>query len=240
MNSYNLPPEYHADPRAAMSLDTRVSRIMRSVYVKMTLGLLVTALTAMWCYSTPAVTSFFFSHSAVMWVLMILELGLVIGISAGINRLSSPTATMLFYLFAVVNGLMLFPIFLVYTHTSIAKTFFITAGTFGAMSIFGYTTSQDLTKWGSFLFMALIGLIIVSVVNIFAHSSSLEWIISGAGVLIFIGLTAWDTQKVKQMAAMTPSEATGRLATIGALSLYLDFINLFLYLLRFFGGSNRD
>ncbi len=239
MNSYNLPPEYHADPRQSMSLDTRVSRIMRSVYVKMTLGLLVTALTSLWCYSTPAVISFFAAHSATMWILMLLEVGLVIGISAGINRLSSPTASLLFYLFAVVNGLMLFPIFMVYTHTSIAKTFFITAGTFGAMSIFGYTTSQDLTKWGSFLFMALIGLIIVSVVNIFAHSSTLEWIISGAGVLIFIGLTAWDTQKVKQMAAMAPAEATGRLATIGALSLYLDFINLFLYLLRFF-GSNRD
>ncbi len=146
---------------------------------------------------------------------------------------------MLFYLFAVVNGLMLFPIFMVYTHTSIAKTFFITAGTFGAMSIFGYTTSQDLTKWGSFLIMALIGLIVVSVVNIFAHSTTLEWIISGAGVLIFIGLTAWDTQQVKRMAAMAPAESTGRLATIGALSLYLDFINLFLYLLRFF-GSSRD
>ena len=107
------------------------------------------------------------------------------------------------------------------------------------MSIFGYTTSQDLTKWGSFLIMALIGLIVVSVVNIFAHSTTLEWIISGAGVLIFIGLTAWDTQQVKRMAAMAPAESTGRLATIGALSLYLDFINLFLYLLRFF-GSSRD
>ena len=239
MNSYNLPPEYHAEVKQPMSLDNRVSRIMRSVYVKMTLGLLVTALTSMWCYSTPAVISFFATHSAVMWVLMLLEIGLVLGISAGINRLSSPTATMLFYLFAVVNGLMLFPIFMVYTHTSIAKTFFITAGTFGAMSIFGYTTSQDLTKWGSFLIMALIGLIVVSVVNIFAHSTTLEWIISGAGVLIFIGLTAWDTQQVKRMAAMAPAESTGRLATIGALSLYLDFINLFLYLLRFF-GSSRD
>ena len=221
MNSYNLPPEYHAEVKQPMSLDNRVSRIMRSVYVKMTLGLLVTALTSLWCYSTPAVISFFATHSAVMWVLMLLEIGLVLGISAGINRL------------------MLFPIFMVYTHTSIAKTFFITAGTFGAMSIFGYTTSQDLTKWGSFLIMALIGLIVVSVVNIFAHSTTLEWIISGAGVLIFIGLTAWDTQQVKRMAAMAPAESTGRLATIGALSLYLDFINLFLYLLRFF-GSSRD
>lgn len=240
MNRYDTPPEYRGANSGTIALDQRVSRVMRSVYVRMTLGLLVTALTALWCYSTPAVISFFAAHSAVMWVLMLLEIGLVLGISAGINRLSSPTATLLFYLFAVVNGLMLFPIFMVYTHTSIAKTFFITAGTFGAMSIFGYTTSQDLTKWGSFLFMALIGLIIASVVNIFAHSTTLEWIISGAGVLIFVGLTAWDTQKVKAMAAMAPDGAGGRLATIGALSLYLDFINLFLYLLRFFGSSNND
>ena len=123
MNSYNLPPEYHAEVKQPMSLDNRVSRIMRSVYVKMTLGLLVTALTSLWCYSTPAVISFFATHSAVMWVLMLLEIGLVLGISAGINRLSSPTATMLFYLFAVVNGLMLFPIFMVYTHTSIAVSY---------------------------------------------------------------------------------------------------------------------
>ena len=174
-----------------------------------------------------------------MWVLVLVELGLVFGISAGINRMKSSTATALFYLFAVVNGLMLFPIFLVYTHTSIAKTFFITAGTFGAMSIFGYTTKTDLTKWGSFLFMALIGLIIVSVVNIFTKSTQLDWIISGAGVLIFIGLSAYDTWQIKRMAEAAPSDTVGRLATIGALSLYLDFINMFLYLLRFF-GSSRD
>ncbi len=138
-----------------------------------------------------------------------------------------------------MNGVALFPIFLAYTHVSIAKTFFITAGTFGAMSIFGYVTKQDLTRWGSMLFMALIGLIICSVINIFTKSSTFDWIISAAGVLIFIGLTAWDTQKIKQMAAVAPLESAGKLATLGALSLYLDFINLFLYLLRFFGNS-RD
>ncbi|MCM1029013.1 MAG: Bax inhibitor-1/YccA family protein [Pseudoflavonifractor sp.] len=243
MNNYNLPPEYHGAHQSqaydAVSLDTRVSRVMRSVYVKMTLGLLVTALTALFCYTSPSVINFFAAHPATMWVLIIVELGLVFGISGAINRLSSPVATALFFLFAIVNGLMLFPIFMVYTHTSIAKTFFITAGTFGAMSIFGYTTSQDLTKWGNFLFMALIGLIIASLVNIFTHSSTLDWIISIAGVIIFVGLTAWDTQNVKKMAIMAPDGMTGRLATIGALSLYLDFINLFLYLLRFF-GSSRD
>ena len=161
------------------------------------------------------------------------------GVSAGIQKLSSPTATGLFYLFAVVNGLMLAPIFWVYTMTSIAKTFFITAGTFGAMSVFGYTTNQDLTKIGNILFMALIGLIIASLVNIFTHSSTLEWIITIAGVIIFVGLTAWDTQQIKRMAMVMPADQVNRLATLGALSLYLDFINLFLYLLRIF-GSNRD
>lgn len=232
-NPYNLP-----NSMDTTSLDTRVSAVMKRVYLKMTLGLIVTALVCMWCASSTAFLNFFAAHSAMMWILMIVEIGLVIGISAGINKLSSPAATGLFYLFAVVNGLMLFPIFMVYTHTSIAKTFFITAGTFGAMSIFGYTTKQDLTKFGTYLIMALIGLIIVSVVNIFTHSSTLDWIISGAGVLIFIGLTAWDTQTIKRWAEMAPAETTGKLATLGALSLYLDFINLFLYLLRFFGRSN--
>ena len=153
--------------------------------------------------------------------------------------LSSATASLLFYLFAVINGLALSPIFVVYTGASIAKTFFITAGVFGAMSVYGYFTSKDLSRWGSILTMALFGLIIVSVVNIFLKSTAMEWIISGAGVLIFIGLTAWDTQQIKQMALQAPMETAGKLATLGALSLYLDFINLFLYLLRFF-GNNRN
>ena len=174
-----------------------------------------------------------------MWVLLIAEFGLVFAISGAINRLSSVAATGLFYLFAVINGLMLCTIFLVYSPAAITKTFFITAGTFGAMSIYGYTTSSDLSKIGSYLFMALIGLIIASLVNIFVHSSTLDWIVSIVGVLIFVGLTAWDTQQVKRMAEIAPAEAAGKLATIGALSLYLDFINLFLYLLRIFGNSDR-
>jgi FtsH-binding integral membrane protein len=144
-------------------------------------------------------------------------------------------ATALFFIFAIVNGLSLTPIFFAYKLGSIASTFFITAATFGAMSIYGYFTSNDLSKFGSILVMALIGLIICSVVNIFMKSTTMHWIISGVGVLIFIGLTAWDTQKIKQMAYEMPNATDGRLATIGALSLYLDFINLFLYLLRFLG-----
>jgi hypothetical protein len=148
-------------------------------------------------------------------------------------------STALFILFSIVNGLTLSLIFFAFSFASIFKTFLITAAVFGAMSVYGYLTNRDLTKFGSMLFMALIGIIICSVINIFWANSTLEWIISGVGVLIFIGLTAWDTQKIKQMAAMNMGISNGSLATWGALSLYLDFINLFIYLLRFF-GSSRD
>ncbi len=236
----NYPPYFNRAQyeQQARSLDTRVSQVMKRVYFKMFLGLLVTAFVALWCQTSPTVINFFITNSWSMWLLIIAELGLVIGLTGAINRLSSTAATGLFYLFAVVNGLMLFPIFMVYSPDSIAKTFFITAGVFGAMSVYGFFTSQNLAKMGSFLVMALIGLIVVSLVNIFLKSSGLDWIISGIGVLLFIGLTAWDTQQIKTMAQQAPGSSVGKLATIGALSLYLDFINLFLYLLRFFG--NRD
>ncbi|MBO5249142.1 MAG: Bax inhibitor-1/YccA family protein [Muribaculaceae bacterium] len=221
------------------TLTQTVSSVMKRVYVRMTLALLVTAVTSLWAASSEMFFSFISQNSWSMWVLLIAEVGLVIAISGAINRLSSTAATALFFLFAVINGLALSPIYFVYNTVSIAKTFFITAGTFGAMSIYGYFTSNDLSKLGSILYMALFGLIICSVVNIFTKSDTMGWIISFVGVLIFIGLTAWDTQKIKQMAAMSPNASDGRLATIGALSLYLDFVNLFLYLLRFFGGS-RD
>ena len=212
---------------------------MKRVYVKMTLGLIVTALVSLFCASSTGYLTFLFNNRWFMWALVIAEFALVFGISGAINRMSSAVATALFYLFAAVNGAMLCTIFLAYSPGSIAKTFFINAGTFGAMSVYGYFTPIDLRRWGSFLFMALIGLIIASLVNIFMHSSTLDWIISIAGVIIFVGLTAWDTQQIKRMAMEMPGEHLGRLATLGALSLYLDFINLFLYLLRFFGNS-RD
>ena len=232
VNNYNQ--EY-----TGASTQSMVVSAMKKVYVKMTIALLVTGFVSYFCGTSLDYLSFFAQNRWFMWVLIIAELGMAFGISGAINKLPSATAAGLFYLFAVVNGLLLAPIFVVYTHESIAKTFFITAGTFGAMSIFGYTTNQDLTKVGNILFMALIGLIIAMVVNIFTKSSTLDWIISIAGVIIFVGLTAWDTQKIKQMASVIPSDQVGRLATLGALSLYLDFVNLFLYLLRFFGNS-RD
>ena len=179
------------------------------------------------------------SHSWAYWGLLIAEIALVFSISARLNKISTTTANLLFYAYSILNGIVLSVIFLLFEFESIAQTFLITAGVFGAMSAYGYFTKSDLTKFGSFLMMALIGLIVCVVVNMFLDSSTLDWIISFAGVAIFIGLTAWDTQKIKTMMAYSDGTNIGKIATIGALSLYLDFINLFLYLLRFFGAS-RD
>ena len=233
MNSYY--PQSAADIQA---LDSHVSRIMKQVYLKMFLALIVSALTALAVPHIDGVAQFAASRSGYL-ILAIVEIGLVLWISAGINRMTDSTATLLFYLFAIVNGVTLSIILYYYSPGSIMKTFFITAGTFGAMSIYGYYTEKDLTKIGTFFYFALFGLIICSIVNCFAHSTPLGWIISIAGVIIFLGLTAWDTQKIKQMALQMPDAADGRLATIGALTLYLDFINLFLYLLRFLGNSRN-
>lgn len=230
------PPQYSPNPmQQQMGVGVSISSVMRSVYAKMFLALLVTAGVSLWASTSFTVLSFLAKS---MWAFMIAEIVLVIAISAGINKLSSVTATALFYLFAVVNGLTLSPIFIVYTGVSIAKTFFITAGTFGVMSIVGYTTKQDLSRFGSILIMALIGLIIASLVNVFTKSTTMGWIISCVGVLVFTGLTAWDTQQIKNMAAMADASIRSKLATIGALNLYLDFVNMFLYLLRFFGNRN--
>lgn len=239
MNYYNQPSQgYYPD---AMAVDNKVSAVMKKVYVKMFLALLVSAAAAyLGAVAGEGVLAYALAtNSWIYWGLGILELLLVFFISARIGKMSPAMSSGLFYLFAIVNGLTLSIIFLVFSFASIFKTFLITAGVFGAMSVYGYFTNRDLTKIGSFLFMALIGLIICSVVNIFWANSTFEWIISGAGVLIFIGLTAWDTQKIKSLAAVNMGFPDSSLATMGALNLYLDFINLFLYLLRFF-GSSRD
>ncbi len=229
----------YLDPRnSSVQLASTVSRTMRSVYLRMTLALVITAFTALFCAQSPEYINFYINNRWFSWVLVIAEFGIVIGLGAGIQKLSNLTAVLMLYLFAVVNGMMLFTLLYAYSTTAIVKTFFITAGTFGAMSVYGYLTKNNLSRFGSYLMMALFGLVIAMLVNIFAKSETFDWIISFVGVLIFIGLTAWDTQQVKTMAQMAPGEAVSRLATIGALSLYLDFINLFLFLLRFFG--NRD
>ncbi|NOZ31617.1 MAG: Bax inhibitor-1/YccA family protein [Alphaproteobacteria bacterium] len=177
--------------------------------------------------------------SPLQWVIMLSPLAFVLVLSFGITKMNAATAQLMFWAFAVAMGASLSSIFLVYTGQSIARVFFITAGTFGAMSLYGYTTKRDLTGMGSFLFMGLIGIIIASVVNIFLASSMLEFGISVIGVLVFVGLTAYDTQKIKEMYLESDgAETMGKKAIMGALRLYLDFINLFLMLLRLFGNRN--
>lgn len=212
--------------------------LMRKVYTWMTLALAVTGLTAYYCSLNFEVINAIASNSLVFWGLIIAQLGAVMYLSARIYHMSLTTAAIVFLLYAVLTGVTFSFIFLVYTMESIASTFFITAGTFGAMSLVGYFIKKDLSAIGRFLIMALIGLIIASIVNIFLQSSGLTLICTYAGVLIFSGLTAYDTQKIKQMFLMhgaEMNESTMKLALMGSLTLYLDFINLFLYLLRIFG-----
>jgi FtsH-binding integral membrane protein len=221
-----------------LSMSQAFPALMRKVYVWMTLALIITGVTAFGVANSPGVINAIYSNSAVMWGLIIAELALVIGISAAINRLSLATATLLFVLYSAINGVVLSSIFLVYTTSSIASVFFITAGTFAVMAFVGYTTKADLTSLGKILLMALIGLIIASLVNVFfLKSTGFDLIVSYVGVLIFVGLTAYDSQKIKQMLMMAPDagESSQKLALLGALSLYLDFINLFIYLLRILG-----
>ncbi len=223
------------------AMSTAFPALMRKVFVWMTLALAITGLTAYGVATSPAILSLIFSSKVTFFGLIIAEFALVFAISGAINRLSLSTATMLFILYSVINGATLSSIFFAFSVATISKVFFITAGTFGAMALVGYTTKTDLTSMGKLLFMALLGIIIASVVNMFVASSGLDLILSYVGVLVFVGLTAYDTQKIKQMCQAAPdaSESTQKLALIGALSLYLDFINLFLYLLRIF-GNNRD
>lgn len=221
---------------AAVSL---TNSVMRRVYFKMFMAMIVTAVTSVFVAGNEAILTLIFSSRVAPIVLLVLQVGVVLILSGRIEKLSTGTASLLFYLYSVLTGVTLSVILLVYTASSIAQTFFITAAVFAAMSIYGYFTSNDLSRFGSIMFMALIGLIVCSLVNMFFKSSTMDWIISFAGVLIFIGLTAWDTQKIKYMTAYADESMVGKIATIGALNLYLDFVNLFLYLLRFFGDS-RD
>lgn len=213
------------------------SEFVRRVYNWMATGLAITALVAFFTASSPTMLSLIFGNQIVFLGLILAELGLVIAVSAAINRLRASTATMLFFIYSALNGLTLSAVFIAYTSTSVANTFFVTAGTFAAMSLYGYSTKRDLTSWGSFLFMGLVGIIIASLVNFFMHSEAISWLISCAGVIVFVGLAAYDAQRIKAMALQGfMDEDTERKATvIGALALYLDFINLFLMLLRIFG-----
>lgn len=212
---------------------------INKVYMWMFVALLVTGFVALRAASSQTITDMLYNNTSSMpfFVLLIAEVGLVVWISARINTMSSALATGLFMLYSALNGLTLAVVFMIYTKSSIASTFFVTAATFGAMSAYGYFTKKDLTSWGNLLFMALIGFIIASVVNIFLRSEFFYWIVTYAGILIFVGLTAYDTQKIKQMSLGldAETEAGKKGAIMGALALYLDFINLFLLLLRVLG-----
>ena len=223
------------------ALSAAFPALMRKVYVWMTLALVITGICAYGVATSPALMQIVYGNKAAIWVLFIAEIGLVFYTTARINRLSLSTATTLFIIYSALNGVTMSAIFVAYTMTSIAQVFFITAGTFAAMSAVGYLTKRDLSSVGRILFMALIGLIIATVVNIFWKNSGFMAILNYLGVLIFVGLTAYDTQKIKNMllTAEDGGEVGQKMALLGALTLYLDFINLFLYLLRILGKS-RD
>lgn len=217
---------------------TVVSSVLKRVYLWMTLALVISGLTAMYVVKSQPILELIFSSEHSILVLFLAQLGVVWFLSARIYKLSFGVATLLFILYSILTGVVLSSIFFVYTLGSIANVFLITAGTFAAVSCFGLLTKKDLSNWGTYLFMGVIGLIIASLVNWFFKSEMLYWISSYIGVAIFVGLTAYDTQRIKAMVqegSMEGEVATNRIALMGALSLYLDFINLFLYLLRIFG-----
>ena len=235
-NNYpqQTPPSFYN----SKAVQAQTNSVLKRVYVRMFIGLLISAFCALGISSSPAALQFFFGNQIVFWGMLIAMLIMAFMIPARLNKMSSGTTLLMFCIFSALMGAWLAPIFVVYNLGTITYTFFITAGTFGAMSVYGYFTKSNLDRMGSFLMMALFGLIILIIVNIFMKSSSVEWIISIVGLLIFIGLTAWDTQMVKRLAAsnMEPSMAD-KLATMGAMNLYLDFINLFLFILRIFGNN---
>ena len=229
--------EYASANERQWSVSEAFPVLMRKVYLWMTMALAITGFTAYGVATSPGILQTIYANPAVMWGIIIAELILVVTVSGAINRLSLSVATLLFIVYSVLNGALLSSVFLVYTASSVATVFFITAGTFAAMALIGYTTKTDLSSMGKILLMALIGMIIATIVNFFVKSTGLELIISYIGVLVFVGLTAYDSQKIKQMLLQAPdaSEGAQKVALLGALSLYLDFINLFLYLLRIFG-----
>lgn len=228
MEQYNMP---FAGSREQALVEQ--NRFFRFVYAWMGAGLAITALLSVMTVSSPALMQAVFGNRMVFYALIFGELGLVVVLSAAINRLNAAMAVFLFVAYSALNGVTLSVIFMAYTSESIASTFLVTAATFGAMSIFGVVTRRDLTSWGSFLFMGLIGVVIASLVNLFLHSEMMYWVSTYCGIIVFVGLTAYDTQKIKMLGRQGIGGT--KPAILGALTLYLDFINLFLLLLRVMG-----
>lgn len=239
MADFNSYRDQYRQMEASGTSSITVSFI-NQVYGWMCGGLLLTALAAYAVVATPELQKMVLGSQGVFLFLILIELGLVIAISWGINKMSSVAAATCFVIYSIINGLTLSVILFAYTQASVALTFMVTAGTFGGMSLYGYLTKRDLTSWGNILLMGLFGIIIASLVNFFMRSNAMTWIITYMGIAIFMGLTAYDSQKIKNMSMQlegsSDRESIRKLALLGALTLYLDFINLFLFLLRIFGN----
>jgi FtsH-binding integral membrane protein len=236
MTQFNPQPAWISASTA--ETDTRVRAFMKTVYGWMFGGLLLTSLAAMWVVNSDAMKQLIFGNRFMVWVLFGAEMILVFSITAGLRRISPAAAASMFLVYSLLNGLSLSVIFFLYTQGSIVNAFLTAAGMFGAMSVYGMVTKRDLSGIGAFMFMGLIGIILASVLNFFLHSAALDFGISIVGVIIFVGLTAWDTQKLKSFAT-AGGGMQENVAIVGALALYLDFINLFLFLLRLFGNRRR-
>ena len=217
----------------------RVNAFLRGVYGWMSAGLGITAVTAWMVAATPAIVYAIVGNRLLFWGIVIAQLGIVFGLSARVQHLAPATASMLFIVYSVLTGLTMSVILLAYTGESVATTFMVTAGMFGALAFYGTVTRRDLSGMGSFLFMGLIGVVLASIVGMFWQNDMLQFLISFIGVIVFTGLTVYDAQRLKAMALATPAGQIGSYKVVGALTLYLDFINLFLFLLRF-TGSRRD
>jgi uncharacterized protein len=238
MNQFEMTPSSAFETSTVRTAE-RVTSFLKAVYGWMFVGLATTAVVAVAVVAS-GYAPVLARNPLIFFGLVIGELGLVFGLSARVNRMSAGTASLLFLVYSALNGATLSLIFLRFTGASIATTFVITAGMFGALALFGATTKRSLAGVGHFVGMGLIGLILAMLVGFFWHSDGLQFVISIVGVIVFTGLTAWDSQRLKQMATALPDGQVGSYAVVGALSLYLDFINLFLFLLRFFGGGRRD
>lgn len=238
MDDYRMSGAW-STPTAQGAEAVRVTDFLRKVYAWMCAGLGLSALVAFQVAGSPAVVGFLASHQLVYLGLFVAELALVFSLSARATRMEPSTAKLLFVGYAALNGVTLSFVLLAYTGQSLAGTFVVTAGMFGAMALYGSTTKRSLAGFGQFLFMGLVGIVLASLVGLFWHNSALQFLISAAGVIVFTGLAAWDAQRLKQMALATPEGQVGSLAIVGALALYLDFINLFLSLLFLFGNRRE-
>jgi uncharacterized protein len=239
MDRFEMTPRTAFEAGALTVGADRVTAFLRKVYGWMFVGLSITSATAFAVASSPALISAIFGNWMIFGVLIVAEFGLVIGLSARVDRMSARTAALLFLIYSALNGATLSVILVAFTGASIATTFLVAAGMFGALALYGTTTKRSLAGIGQFFFMGLIGLVLASVVGMFWKAPGLQFVISVVGVLVFTGLTAWDSQRLKAMAAVTPDNQVGSRAVVGALALYLDFLNLFLFLLRFL-GARRD